>query len=156
MTPDEQPASPAPADPGGVVIPKLEQIRVLDELGAPDDATPAPGVRVQETTEERRWRWVFQTAVVILIVLGLLILALSVLYGVIFLQAVSVPSPTLPTKPEEAKLVIENHRSLVESRIGIAQGFFDNTVVKVFVPIFTTVMGVVLGVRIGQEQNNKS
>jgi hypothetical protein len=144
---------PNPAESGGVRVPKLEQINILTGLGLPDDSTPELGIRVKETTEERRWRWVFQTAVVILIVLGLLILGLSVLYGLIFLQAISVPTPTLPIKPEEAKLVIDNHRSLVESRILIAQGFFDNTVVKVFVPIFTTVMGVVLGVRIGQDQS---
>jgi hypothetical protein len=142
-----------PAEPGGVRVPKLEQINILTGLGVPDDSTSEPGISVKETTEERRWRWVFQTAVVILIVLGLLILSLSVLYGLIFLQAISVPTPTLPIKAEEAKLVIENHRSLVEGRILIAQGFFDNTVVKVFVPIFTTVMGVVLGVRIGQDQS---
>jgi hypothetical protein len=153
LSESDQNQVPNPAEPGGVRVPKLEQINILTGLGTPDDSTSEPGISVKETTEERRWRWVFQTAVVILIVLGLLILSLSVLYGLIFLQAISVPTPTLPIKPEEAKLVIENHRSLVEGRILIAQGFFDNTVVKVFVPIFTTVMGVVLGVRIGQDQS---
>ncbi len=153
MSESEQKQDSNPANPGGIPIAKLEQINILNGLGSPDDKTAEVGIRVQETTEEKRWRWVFQTAVVILIVLGVLILGLSVLYGLIFLQAVSVPSPTLPIKPEEAKLVIENHRSLIEGRIVIAQGFFDNTVVKVFVPIFTTVLGVVLGVRIGQDQN---
>jgi hypothetical protein len=36
--------------------------------------------------------------------------------------------------------------------LNAAQSFFDNTVVKVFLPIFTTVLGVVLGIRIGESQ----
>jgi hypothetical protein len=130
-------------------VPQREFIK--NEISDPDNADKNSGLKVTETPAERRFRWVFTAGLWILGIIGLAMIGSTIVYGWQYSQIVG-QQPTIPPNSTagDTKAILENYKTLSDIRLNAAQSFFDNTVVKVFLPIFTTVLGVVLGIRIGE------
>jgi ABC-type sugar transport system permease subunit len=132
-------------------LPAPEKEFIKNEIVNPDDSDKNSGLRIEETPAERRFRWVFTAGLWILGAVGLAMIASTVVYAWQYVDIVG-QRPNIPsnTPQTDIKAILENYKTLSDIRLNAAQSFFDNTVVKVFLPIFTTVLGVVLGIRIGE------
>jgi hypothetical protein len=112
------------------------------EMVSADDVLRASGAErpVKEGTFLQRTGLVLATAVGALGSIVILVLLLAFV--------ISTPrGPLLPNDidPEKAKAVIENYKQLQEASLQPLLSLFDSVVVKVLLPVFTSILGYIFG-----------
>jgi hypothetical protein len=75
-------------------------------------------------------------------------LASLVTLGLILAWIVSAPRvPAIPgdMDPEKAKVIIENYKQLQQASLQPLLSIFDSVIVKVLLPVFTSILGYIFG-----------
>jgi hypothetical protein len=112
------------------------------EMVSADDVLRAGGAErpVKEGTFLQRTGLVLATSV------GTL--ASLVTLGLILGWIISAPRvPAIPNDmdPEKAKVIIENYKQLQQASLQPLLGIFDSVIVKVLLPVFTSILGYIFG-----------
>ena len=112
------------------------------EMVSADDVLRASGAErpVKEGTFLQRTGLVLATSV------GAL--ASLVTLGLILAWIISAPHvPAIPNDmdPEKAKVIIENYKQLQQASLQPLLSIFDSVIVKVLLPVFTSILGYIFG-----------